>query len=77
MFRVIGIKMISNTPLLSLLKQENRKLEHEFLLCFRALESTIAPIVVFATNRGRCTIRGTEDIGTIGYTIENLIQLHS
>ena len=29
---------------------------------FRALESTIAPIVVFATNRGRCTIRGTEDI---------------
>ena len=46
---------------------------HLFKLRHRALESTIAPIVVFATNRGRCTIRGTEDIGTIGYTIENLI----
>ncbi|XP_054708429.1 ruvB-like 1 [Uloborus diversus] len=28
----------------------------------RALESTIAPIVVFATNRGICPIRGAEDI---------------
>ncbi len=28
----------------------------------RALESAISPIVVFATNRGMCTIRGTEDI---------------
>nr|CAG4645478.1 EOG090X04OZ [Lynceus sp. MCZ IZ 141354] len=28
----------------------------------RALESTIAPIVIFATNRGHCTVRGTEDI---------------
>ncbi|KXN71093.1 RuvB-like 1 [Conidiobolus coronatus NRRL 28638] len=28
----------------------------------RALESPIAPIVVLATNRGLCTIRGTEDI---------------
>ncbi|KAK2705059.1 ruvB-like helicase 1 [Artemia franciscana] len=28
----------------------------------RALESTIAPIVIFATNRGVCTVRGTEDI---------------
>ena len=26
----------------------------------RALESTLAPIVIFATNRGVCTIRGTE-----------------
>ena len=28
----------------------------------RALESTLAPIVVFATNRGVCRIRGTDDI---------------
>jgi len=28
----------------------------------RALESAIAPIVIFATNRGVCTVRGTDDI---------------
>ncbi|WP_369293682.1 RuvB-like domain-containing protein, partial [Klebsiella pneumoniae] len=28
----------------------------------RALESSIAPIVIFASNRGNCVIRGTEDI---------------
>jgi len=28
----------------------------------RALESSLSPIVIFATNRGRCIIRGTEDI---------------
>jgi RuvB-like protein 1 (pontin 52) len=27
-----------------------------------ALESTISPIVILASNRGMCTIRGTEDI---------------
>ncbi|KAJ1675987.1 RuvB ATP-dependent DNA helicase pontin [Spiromyces aspiralis] len=27
----------------------------------RALESTISPIVIFATNRGMCSIRGTDD----------------
>jgi len=36
------------------------------LECFtylnRALESTLSPIVIFATNRGYCTIKGTEDI---------------
>lgn len=36
------------------------------LECFtylnRALESTLSPIVIFATNRGNCTIKGTEDI---------------
>ena len=26
----------------------------------RALESSLAPIVIFATNRGICTIRGTD-----------------
>ena len=28
----------------------------------RALESPIAPIVVLASNRGMCTIRGTDDV---------------
>jgi len=28
----------------------------------RALESTISPIVILASNRGKCTIRGTDDI---------------
>jgi RuvB-like protein 1 (pontin 52) len=28
----------------------------------RALESTISPIVILASNRGMCTIRGTEDV---------------
>ncbi len=28
----------------------------------RALESSISPIVILASNRGRCTIRGTEDV---------------
>ncbi|XP_061187475.1 ruvB-like 1 [Saccostrea echinata] len=33
-----------------------------FTYLHRALESTIAPIVIFATNRGKCTIKGTEDV---------------
>nr|XP_022907490.1 ruvB-like helicase 1 [Onthophagus taurus] len=33
-----------------------------FTYLHRALESAIAPIVVFATNRGRCVIQGTTDI---------------
>lgn len=33
-----------------------------FTYLHRALESAIAPIVIFATNRGRCIIRGTEDV---------------
>ena len=33
-----------------------------FTYLHRALESAIAPIVIFATNRGMCTVRGTEDI---------------
>ncbi|KAG5274956.1 hypothetical protein AALO_G00142010 [Alosa alosa] len=33
-----------------------------FTYLHRALESSIAPIVVFASNRGNCLIRGTEDI---------------
>ncbi|CAD7091829.1 unnamed protein product [Hermetia illucens] len=33
-----------------------------FTYLHKSLESPIAPIVVFATNRGRCVIRGTDDI---------------
>ncbi|KAI0978071.1 hypothetical protein GJ496_000068 [Pomphorhynchus laevis] len=33
-----------------------------FTYLHRALESSIAPIVIFATNRGQCTIRGAEDV---------------
>lgn len=33
-----------------------------FTYLHRALESTIAPFVIFATNRGKCLIRGTEDL---------------
>ncbi|CAG9764175.1 unnamed protein product [Ceutorhynchus assimilis] len=33
-----------------------------FTYLHKALESAIAPIVIFATNRGRCLIRGTDDI---------------
>ncbi|XP_060925555.1 ruvB-like 1 [Limanda limanda] len=35
-----------------------------FTYLHKALESTIAPIVVFASNRGNCLIRGTEDISS-------------
>lgn len=57
----------------------------------RALESTLAPIVIFATNRGLCTIRGTElpaphgipvdlldrmlIIRTMPYSVEEMIQI--
>jgi RuvB-like protein 1 (pontin 52) len=57
----------------------------------RALESTLAPIVVFATNRGICTVRGTEIqsphgvpvdlldrmmiIRTMPYMLEELVQI--
>ncbi|KAI0224428.1 RuvB-like 1 [Lamellibrachia satsuma] len=33
-----------------------------FTYLHRALESSLAPIVIFATNRGKCTIKGTEDV---------------
>uniref|UniRef100_A0A069DU69 RuvB-like helicase n=1 Tax=Panstrongylus megistus TaxID=65343 RepID=A0A069DU69_9HEMI len=33
-----------------------------FTYLHQALESSIAPIVIFATNRGRCEVRGAEDI---------------
>merc|ERR1712010_286622 len=57
----------------------------------RALESSLAPIVVFATNRGMCEIRGTDMksphgipvdlldrlviIRTMPYTVDEIVQI--
>jgi len=57
----------------------------------RALESTLAPIVIFATNRGVCTVRGTDVVSphgvpvdlldrmliirTLPYTLEEIVQI--
>ena len=38
----------------------------------RALESTLAPIVIFATNRGVCTVRGTEVLSPHGVPVDLL-----
>ena len=59
----------------------------------RALESSLAPIVIFATNRGVCTIRGTDVVSphgipvdlldrmlilrTMPYSLEEIIQIMS
>ena len=41
----------------------------------RALESQLAPIVILATNRGRCTIRGTDIVSPHGIPIDLLDRL--
>jgi RuvB-like protein 1 (pontin 52) len=41
----------------------------------RALESTLSPIIVFATNRGICTIRGTDIISPHGMPVDLLDRL--
>jgi RuvB-like protein 1 (pontin 52) len=38
----------------------------------RALESTLSPIVIFATNRGVCTIRGTDVLAPHGIPVDLL-----
>ncbi|GKT35875.1 RuvB-like helicase 1 [Aduncisulcus paluster] len=38
----------------------------------RALESALAPIVIFATNRGRCQIRGTDIVSPHGLPVDLL-----
>jgi len=49
------------------------------LECFtylnRALESTLSPIVVFATNRGMCTVRGADIIAPHGMPVDLLDRL--
>ena len=39
---------------------------------FRALESSLSPIVIFATNRGVCTIRGTDVLAPHGVPVDLL-----
>lgn len=41
----------------------------------RALESTLSPIIIFATNRGICTIRGTEIVAPHGMPVDLLDRL--
>ena len=64
-----------------------------FTFLNRALESTLSPIVVFATNRGVCKIRGTDVLAphgvpvdlldrmlivrTMPYSVEEMIQIVS
>lgn len=43
-----------------------------FTYLHRALESPLAPIVIFATNRGRCEIRGTEILSPHGMPLDLL-----
>merc|ERR1712164_101126 len=46
-----------------------------FTYLHRALESTLAPIVIFATNRGNCTIKGSEIVSPHGIPIDLLDRL--
>merc|ERR1711975_37523 len=41
----------------------------------RALESTLSPIIVFATNRGMCTVRGTDIVSPHGMPVDLLDRL--
>jgi RuvB-like protein 1 (pontin 52) len=38
----------------------------------RALESSLSPIVIFATNRGVCTVRGTDVLSPHGIPVDLL-----
>merc|ERR1711937_817881 len=60
-------------------KVVNRYIDQVHMLdieCFtylnRALESSLSPIIVFATNRGVCTIRGTEIVSPHGMPVDLL-----
>jgi RuvB-like protein 1 (pontin 52) len=46
-----------------------------FTFLNRALESTLAPIVILATNRGHCTIRGTDIVSPHGIPIDLIDRL--
>lgn len=46
-----------------------------FTYLHKSLESPIAPIVIFATNRGRCTIRGTDIVAPHGIPLDLLDRL--
>ena len=46
-----------------------------FTFLNRALESSLSPIVIFATNRGVCTIRGTDVLSPHGIPVDLLDRL--
>lgn len=46
-----------------------------FTFLNRALESNLAPIVILATNRGMCTIRGTDIVSPHGIPVDLLDRL--
>ena len=46
-----------------------------FTFLNKALESTLAPIVILATNRGICTIRGTDMVSPHGIPVDLLDRL--
>ncbi len=46
-----------------------------FTFLNRALESTLAPIVIFATNRGKCQVRGTDFSAPHGVPVDLLDRL--
>lgn len=52
---------------------EVHMLDIECFTCLnRALESSLSPIVVFGTNRGVCTIRGTDVMAPHGIPVDLL-----
>jgi DNA helicase TIP49 (TBP-interacting protein) len=48
---------------------------HSVAAACRALESSLAPIVIFATNRGLCEIRGTDIMSPHGVPVDLLDRL--
>ncbi|EEA07027.1 ruvB-like 1 protein, putative [Cryptosporidium muris RN66] len=46
-----------------------------FTFLNRALESSLAPIVIFGTNRGVCTVRGTDTLSSHGIPVDLLDRL--
>lgn len=62
--------MISSNPFISL-----RTYTYSYTYLNRALESTLAPIVIFATNRGVTTIRGTDMKSPHGMPVDLLDRL--
>ena len=63
---VLFIDEVSQFPSILLPILMVRKVHMLDIECFtylnRALESSISPIVILASNRGKCTIRGTEEL---------------
>lgn len=49
-----------------------RSPDHPLRFENRALESSLSPIVIFATNRGVCTIRGTDVLAPHGVPVDLL-----